>query len=73
MAQISGGFASIISRVFGAPIHIQRLGLIIGLAGGIGAIFKAPVGAAIFAIEVLYLRDFESDGLIPAFVAAILD
>ncbi|HIE37371.1 TPA: chloride channel protein [Candidatus Geothermarchaeota archaeon] len=72
MAQISGGLASIISRVFGAPIYIQRIALIIGLAAGIGAIFKAPVGAAIFAIEVLYLRDFESDGLIPAFVAAIL-
>ena len=72
MAQIGGGLASVISRVFGAPIQIQRIALTIGLAAGLGAIFKAPVGAAIFAIEVLYMRDFESDGLIPAFVAAIL-
>ncbi len=72
MAQIGGGLASVISRVFGAPIQIQRLALTIGLAAGLGAIFKAPVGAAILAIEVLYMRDFESDGLIPAFIAAIL-
>lgn len=72
MAQIGGGLASVISRVFGAPISIQRIALTIGLAAGLGAIFKAPLGAAIFAIEVLYMRDFESDGLIPAFVAAIL-
>jgi len=72
MAQIGGGIASVISRVFGAPIQIQRIALTIGLAAGLGAIFKAPVGAAILAIEVLYMRDFESDGLIPAFVAAIL-
>ncbi len=72
MAQIGGGIASVLSRVLGAPIHVQRIGITIGLAAGLGAIFKAPLGAAIFAIEVLYMRDFESEALIPAFVGAIV-
>ncbi len=72
MAQVGSGVASVIARVLGAPINIQRLALTIGTAAGLGAIFKAPVGAAIFAIEVLYMRDFESDGLIPAFIASII-
>ena len=72
MAQIGGGIASVLSRTLGAPIHVQRIGLTIGLAAGLGAIFKAPLGAAIFAIEVLYMRDFESEALIPAFVGAIV-
>ena len=39
---------------------------------GIGRIFKAPLGGAVLAAEVLYTRDFESDAIIPAFLASVI-
>jgi len=71
MAQIGAGTASFLSRIFNSPIYFQRLSLLVGLAAGIGAMFKAPLGGAIFAIEVVYRRDFESEALIPAFIASL--
>ncbi len=71
MAQIGAGIASIFSRLFNSPINFQRLSLLVGLAAGVGAMFKAPLGGAVFAIEVVYRRDFESEALIPAFIASL--
>lgn len=36
-----------------------------------GSIFKAPLGGAILAAEILYLRDFKYDTLLPAFVSSL--
>jgi CIC family chloride channel protein len=49
----------------------RRVLLLAGVGAGIGAVFKAPLGGAIFAIEVLY-RDpeFEYEALIPTIIAA---
>ena len=43
-----------------------------GVAGGIGSIFKAPFGGAVFAVEVLYGRDFEVEALIPCFISSVV-
>lgn len=44
-----------------------------GAGAGIGAIFRAPLGGALFAAEVLYrTTDFESAALVHSFVAAII-
>ncbi len=51
----------------------RRILLAAGIAGGISAVFHAPLAAAIFAAEVLYLGpDMEADVLIPAFISAII-
>ena len=44
-----------------------------GMAAGIGAIFRAPLAAALFSAEVLY-RDpeFESDVIIPAGISSVV-
>src|SRR5947207_2670784 len=43
-----------------------------GVAGGIGAIFKAPLGGALFAAEVLYRDpDFEHDAVIPGVISSV--
>lgn len=47
--------------------------LLAGAAGGIGAIFKAPLGAALFATEVLYRQeDFEFEAIIPCILSSIM-
>lgn len=70
VAQICSGIASSISTAFRLTDKDRRILLICGVAAGIGSIFKSPLGGTIFAIEVLYRRDFEVDALIPSFVAS---
>ena len=44
-----------------------------GAAGGIGAIFHAPLGAALFAPEVLYREtEFEFEAILPCIVSSIV-
>lgn len=51
----------------------RRILLAAGIAGGIAAVFRAPLAAAIFAAEVLYRGpELESDVLIPAFIASVV-
>ena len=44
----------------------------VGVGAGIGAIFKAPLGGAVLAAEILYIRDFEVEALIPGFIASVI-
>lgn len=47
--------------------------MISGVAAGVGGMFRAPLGAALFAVEVLYSDpDFESEALIPAIISSIV-
>ena len=46
--------------------------MIAGVAAGISAVFRTPLGAALLAVEVLYRDDFESDALIPAVFASVV-
>ena len=51
----------------------RRRLLLVGMAAGIAAIFRSPVGAALFAIEVPYLdMEFESGTLLPAMLASVI-
>lgn len=50
----------------------RRILLLAGTAGGLGAIFRAPLGAAITSVEILYREDFESDALIPCVISSFV-
>ena len=67
-AQISAGFGSILADIMKLSPRERRIAIAVGIGGGVGAIFKAPLGGAILAAEILYLRDFKYDALLPAFV-----
>lgn len=71
IAQIAAGFGSIIGSVFKLSERDRRLCVTVGMGAGIGAIFKAPLGGALIATELLYMRDFEKEALIPAIIASI--
>ncbi len=72
IAQIGAGFGSSLATWLKAGDRERRLLMLAGAAGGLGAVFRAPLGAAFFVAEVLY-RDveFEAAALIPSFVASI--
>jgi len=71
-AQISAGFGSMVADMLGLSEKERRIALTTGIGAGIGTIFKAPFGGAVLAAEVLYTRDFESDAIIPAFLASVI-
>ena len=51
----------------------RRLLLLMGAAAGVSAIFRSPIGAALFVVEVLYADiEFEASVLLHAILAAII-
>ncbi len=73
IAQIGAGFGSILASALKVSDRQRRIMLLAGAAGGIGAIFKAPLGAALFAAEVLYRKeDFEFEAIIPCILSSIV-
>ncbi len=49
----------------------RRLLMLAGAAAAVGAVFRIPLGAAIFAIEVLYRDGFEEEGVFPCLIASV--
>lgn len=73
IAQIGAGFGSWLGQMLRLEANDLRFLVVAGTAGGIGAIFYAPLGAAILAIEILYRRDdIETEALIPALISSLV-
>ncbi|MCE2390575.1 MAG: chloride channel protein [Proteobacteria bacterium] len=71
IAQIGAGLGSWLAERLRLGVRERRILLLAGMAGGLGAIFRAPLGSAITAIEVLYREDFESDALITCVISSV--
>ena len=73
VAQVGAGFGSYLADVLKLRVRDRRTLVITGMAAGIGGMFRAPLGGALFAIEALYSEnDYESEALIPALMASIV-
>ncbi|MDA1163049.1 MAG: chloride channel protein [Planctomycetota bacterium] len=73
IAQIGAGFGSFLATKLKLSDRDRRIMLAAGMAGGIGAIFRAPLAGAIFAGEILYREaDIESDVIVPAAISSIV-
>jgi CIC family chloride channel protein len=68
---IGGGIASNVSRRFGVRIHDVRRIFIAGAAAGLAAVFRTPLTAILFALEIPYRNDLDMETFIEAIVAAI--
>jgi chloride channel protein, CIC family len=72
IAQIGAGFGSQLAGLLNLSVRDRRILMLAGVAGGIGAIFKAPLSGALFAAEVLYRDpDFEHDAVIPSVISSV--
>ncbi len=72
IAALGAGLGSTFGRVFGLNARERRVMLVSGCAAGVGAIFGCPLGGALFAAGILYREpEFESDAIVPAFVASV--
>jgi CIC family chloride channel protein len=71
-AQISAGFGSLLAGWLRLSAQDRRIAVAAGMGAGIGAIFRAPLGGALMAAEILYLHDLEVEAIIPGLIASIV-
>ena len=71
IAQIGAGIGSALGRYLKMGARARRTMMVAGAAGGLGAIFRAPLGGALTAVEVLYKEDLETDALTPAILSSV--
>ncbi len=69
---IGGAIGSVTARYLRVGAHERRVLLLAGVAAGMAAVFRTPLGAALLAVELLYRDDFESEALIPALLASVV-
>jgi len=68
-AAVGSGYATLTGRAEGD----RRILMLTGAAAGLSAIFRSPIGAAFFVVEVLYADvEFESSALLYATLGAIV-
>lgn len=70
-AQIGAGIGSAFGRFIHMGARARRTLMVAGAAAGLGAIFRAPLGGALTAVEVLYKEDLETDALTPAILSSV--
>ncbi len=71
IAQIGAGFGSFLGQRLGLSDRGVRALLAAGMAGGVGAIFRAPFAGALFAAEILYRdAELETEVVMPAFLSS---
>lgn len=72
-AQISVGVSSILADFLRLTDDDRRVLVIAGMAAGLAAIFRSPLGMAIFAVEILYAgMAFETECLIYTVIASVV-
>ncbi len=73
IAALGSSIGSSLAHRLGLSPRLRRVLLLAGCAGGVGAIFRCPLGGALFATSVLYREpELEADSIVPAFVSSIL-
>jgi chloride channel protein, CIC family len=69
---IGGALGSLVGRMLNISSRERRILLVAGVAAGMSAVFRTPLGAALLAVEFLYKDGFESDALIPSVLASVV-
>ncbi|PYN10771.1 MAG: chloride channel protein EriC, partial [Candidatus Rokuibacteriota bacterium] len=73
IAQIGSGFGAWLARALRVSDYERRIMVLAGAAGGIGAIFRAPLGGALIACELLYRNmELEHEAVIPALLTSVV-
>lgn len=69
---IGGALGSLVARLLHVSRRERRILMVAGVAAGMSAVFRTPLGAALIAVEVLYRDGFESDALVPSVLASVI-
>ena len=72
-ALFSAGIGSMYADLKKVSVQKRQTFIILGMAAGLSAVFKAPLGTAIFALEVLYIKsELESKELMFVIFGALV-
>jgi H+/Cl- antiporter ClcA len=72
LVQTTGSVGSAVARRFALDARGLRIVTITGMAAGFTVLFGAPLGAAVFALEILHRRGLEYyEALMPAVIGSI--
>jgi CIC family chloride channel protein len=71
VAQICGGLATYLARRIKLRREDLRIFVICAISAGTSAVFHAPIGGAIFALELPYKNDLEGRAIVPASLASV--
>jgi chloride channel protein, CIC family len=69
---LGAGLGSFLATRFSLSTKERRIFLLAGAAGGLGAIFRAPLGGALTAVEVIYREDFEAEAILPSVISSVV-
>jgi len=69
-AQIAATTASFLARRLRMDYHDARIAATTGLAAGVGAIFRAPLGGAMLGVELLFRKGTEPVMAVPSLIAS---
>lgn len=73
IAALGAALGSTCGRLFRVSPRQRRILLLAGCAAGIGAIFRCPLGGALFAVGIPYSEpDYESEAIAPALIASVM-
>ncbi|KAB1443017.1 chloride channel protein [Pseudodesulfovibrio senegalensis] len=72
ITQLGAGVGTWVASKFQFSAKERRILLLAGAAGGLGAVFRAPLGGALTAIEVVYREDFESEAMLPSIMSSVV-
>lgn len=70
--QIGGALGSAVAQLLHVSARERRILMLAGVAAGISAVFRTPLGAALLAVEFLYRDGFEADALVPSVLASVI-
>src|SRR5690606_32263766 len=69
---IGAAVGALVARLLRVDARERRLLLVSGVAAGLSAVFRTPLGAALLAVEILHRDDFESEAIVPAVLASVV-
>jgi CIC family chloride channel protein len=73
VAMVAAGVGSWYAGLMKRPERDRRILLLVGMAAGLSASFRSPIGTALMAIEVMYSEmEFEASALLYAMLAAVI-
>jgi CIC family chloride channel protein len=73
IAGLGAALGATTARLFHVPPRQRRILLLAGCAAGVGAIFRCPLGGALFAASIPYCdSDYEAEAIVPSLVASVV-
>ncbi len=70
--QMGAAISDQFSRIFKLEQEDRQILIIIGISAGFASVFGTPIAGAIFALEVLVLKKYRYDAILPSLSAALI-